>query len=74
MITLEKVFARFPKLTDNQRTELCRRRIILFLNQMPSELDHQFDIYYALSYLGTKNLFKSYREEVSNVSTVGDTK
>ena len=63
MISLEKVFNRFPKLKEHQRTELARRRVVRFFNKMPDNIDRQFDIYYALGYLGTKNLFKSYKEE-----------
>ena len=60
MVCLEKVFSRFPHLTANQRIELCRRRIVRYVNLAPTDLDLQLDIYYALGYLGTKNLFRSY--------------
>ena len=60
MLPLEKVFSRFPNLTGNQRTELCRRRIVRYVNRAPIDLDFHLDIYYALGYLGTKNLFISY--------------
>lgn len=65
MISLEKVFARFPKLTENQRIELCRRRVVRFFNVVYAAspgFDHRVDIYYALDYLGTKDLFRSYKE------------
>lgn len=63
MCSLEKVFARFPKLTDDQRTELCRRRVVRFFNvvyRVSPDFDRKVDIYYALGYLGTKDLFRSY--------------
>lgn len=62
MIRLEKVFNRFPNLKENQRIELARRRIVRFVNIAPYDADLQYDIYFALGYLGTKNLFKSYKE------------
>ena len=61
MVSLEKVFVRFPKLTENQRTEICRRRIVKLLENIPPGLDVKLDSYYALGYLGTKNLFRSYK-------------
>ena len=64
MVRLEKVFARFPKLTGNQRTELARRRIVRFFSAMPEGQDWRVDVYYALGFMGTKDLFRSYKEEV----------
>lgn len=64
MVGLEKVFNRFPKLSENQKAELARRRVVRFFNivyAVSPNADHQLDIYYALGYLGTRDLFRSYK-------------
>jgi len=57
MVKLNKVFDRYPGLTHKQRKELSRRRVVRALESIPAGIDHQLDIYYALGFLGTENLF-----------------
>jgi len=57
MVSLDKVFDRFPQLTKGQRQELARRRVIRALDCIPSDVTHSTHLWWSLGYLGTKNLF-----------------
>ena len=60
MVTLDKVFVRFPQLSRKQRDEIARRRVIRAIDEIPVHVSQGSDLWYALGYLGTKNLFRRY--------------
>jgi hypothetical protein len=49
---LHDVFERYPKLTLEQREEICRRRIELVIDEIHFDQGNEVDLWYALGYVG----------------------
>ncbi len=61
MVSLIKVFNRFPNLTKEQEAELCQRRIARLIGVLPTTVSLEYDASFASGYLELPHKLASYR-------------